>query len=76
MIFETEKEAIEWLAEAGISFESAESDSHPLQVSNTHNFWKFSLTKYYITHDENDKPQTFLEAVNMFAERLVPDKLK
>ena len=85
MIFETEKEAIEWLEKNKIHFSSSK-DGFRFDVE-TAIFLKPTLAESVKLHldDERDvelkkslseNPETFLEAVNMFAENFFPDKLK
>lgn len=101
MIFKTEKEAIEWLADAGISFECTVKGVDGYTTLVTPYFtqvteWAFSLPKKTYTseplpmpcniHDQDEnafdkqseqatkrrerhRPKTFLDAVNLLAER-------
>lgn len=69
MIFETEKEAIEWMAGAGIHI----LVSSELVNEEYRHLWKLIIPKIEY---ESQPEVTFLQIINIFAERLIPEKLK
>jgi hypothetical protein len=85
MIFETEKEAMEWLERNKIHFSSTKSAFKFEVESAVYLKPEFAKTVKSHLDDEKDidlqkalskNPETFLDAVNMFAESFFPDKLK
>ena len=83
MIFETEKEAIEWLEKNKIHFTSDES-GFTFEIGKAI-YLRQKFTNDLTSHLKNESVnanlqknsvETFLGAVNMLAEDLVPEKLK